>query len=93
MKPEEKHDHIGLINYEGNCLKAVASPRGNIVIYDSFDELCEIMDVYEFLDFIDGKVSVFDSEGKDWTFTEHPKEARPSFTDLYNFINRISVEE
>lgn len=85
---KSRNGGISLINYEGSCLKAVRGEKGNIAIYDQYGELADLLDREEFLQFIEGHISIFDSEGKEWIWTKESKEARPTLSEIFNFINR-----
>lgn len=82
---------LGLINYEGNCLTAEHGQKGLIAVYDQWDELCELLDQKDFLNFIDGKYPIYDSRGKEWVFTEHHREAKPTSSQIYNFLNEVQT--
>jgi len=84
------NNRLSLINYEGDCLWAIPSMDNRaIVVYDQHDSLCEIMPLSKFLDFLDGNVSITDSEGKEWYYPNEHRDAKPTNTMVYNFIKHI----
>lgn len=80
-------NRISLINYEGDCLWAKRDDE-EIVVYDQWDGIVEILNTEKFLDWIDGKFGLIDSEGKAWFFQREPREAKPSFKEIFFFLTR-----
>lgn len=87
-----KEKRIGLINFEGDCLYAIkTNPEKDvvhIVVYDQTDSLCEVFtSVSEFLAFIDGREYVTDSDGRKWVYTDEHRDAKPTTSRLFEFLN------
>lgn len=81
---------LSLINYEGSCLRAEHGLNGQIAIYDQYDYLCELLNShYDLLDFMDGETTIVDSAGKEWYYPDEHKDAKPSASMVYYFINQI----
>ena len=60
MKPMKK---LGLINYEGDCLRAIKK-GDKIIIKDQHGKELETTNVRGLLEFLDGYRDISDSEGK-----------------------------
>lgn len=90
---KHKHGKLSLINYEGDCLRAEYGKNGKVAVYDQYDYLCELFNEgYELLDFIDGKTTIVDSQGKEWSFPEEHRDAKPSSSQIYDFLNGLNNE-
>jgi len=76
---------LGLINYEGDCLKAVKENK-EILIIDQYGKTVETFDVDQFYEFVDGLINIVDSKGKSWNFQREAKDARPSYSMIYKFV-------
>jgi len=78
---------LSLINYEGDCLKAIKpSGTNSIHIYDQYGVLLREITEQELFAFIDGLYEIEDSKGKFWNFTKEHKDAKPSMSQVYKFI-------
>lgn len=80
-------NRISLINYEGDCLWAKREDN-EIVVYDQWDGISDILTIEKFLDWVDGKFGLSDSEGKTWFFNKEAKDAKPDFKEIYFFLTR-----
>ena len=76
---------ISLINHEGDCLWAIMS-GGDVVIYDQWEDLVDIMSVELFCTWLDGEIGLTDSQGKTWYWTQEGRDAKPSIWKLLNFL-------
>ena len=76
-----------LLNYEGDVLWAKRVDEDEFVIYDQDNSIVEILDMKQLLDFLDGKIELTDSLGKTWNYYNEHRDAKPSHTTLYKFIN------
>ena len=79
---------LGLINYEGDCLKAVKQ-NNEILIVDQYGETLETFTVKKFYEFICGLVNVVDSKGKTWNYPSEHVNARPSMETINQFVKDI----
>lgn len=83
--------YLELVNYEGPCLKMARVPNDpdKFVIYDQWDYTCEILSLRELCDWLEGKMSVCDSKGKEWYYPQEHEEAKPN---LYKIIKWIYTD-
>ena len=80
-------NRISLINYEGDCLWAKREGK-EIVIYDQWDSIVDILNAEKFLDWVDGKFELSDSEGKKWVFQKEALDARAKFKEIFFFLTK-----
>ena len=90
---------LGLINYEGDCLKAY-NLAGSLFIKDQYgkmvsnphfkDEHGDEFTPEQFYAFIDGFINIVDSKGKSWNFPSEHKDAKPSYSMIYNFVKTLN---
>jgi hypothetical protein len=79
---------LSLINYEGDCLRAV-NDNGEILIKDQYGETINTVTVEELYAFIDGLINFVDSKGKSWHYPSESKDAKPSSSMIYHFVKNI----
>jgi|688.fasta_scaffold1152949_2 hypothetical protein len=83
---------LGLINYEGDCLKLVKD-NSTLHIKDQYGQIvmqnATVENVYEF---VTGNVDIVDSKGKAWHFPSEHKEAVPSLFKLHEFLKDINIK-
>jgi hypothetical protein len=65
---------LGLINYEGDCLKAIKD-GDKVKIKDQHGKTLHI--------------NITDSEGKVWNYPSESKESKVKYVKLYNFIKHF----
>lgn len=82
----ENIESIELLNYEGPVLKAYKVGE-NFVVTDQWNKLCGIFFQAEMIDFINGKDTISDSNGKKWLYTNESEDAKPKVEQLLKFIN------
>jgi hypothetical protein len=80
-----KKTKLSLINHEGDCLWAIRS-GDDVVVYDQWEDLVEILNVEKFCLWLDGETGLTDSHGKTWYWTKESREAKPSMWKLINFL-------
>lgn len=80
-----KNRKIDLLNSEGTILEAVLTPDG-YVIYDKHDSIVEILDEDEMQEFVHGNMSLFDSDGKEYLYSNFPGTMKPDLKELDDFI-------
>jgi len=83
---------LGLINYEGDCLKAIIE-NNEILIWDQYGEIVQKFDVPQFYGFIDGLINVIDSKGKSWNYPGESKDAKPSYSMIYHFVKDLGPDK
>jgi hypothetical protein len=88
MFKKEKKRSLGLINYEGDCLKAIKE-GGEILIEDQYGVIVERFDVPQLYGFIDGLINVVDSKGKSWNYPSESRNSKPSYSMIYHFVKDI----
>lgn len=81
-----KEKRIGLLNFEGDAVWAKKANDDEFVIYDQWDSIMEILSKDDFFKFLDGDILLSDSNGKEWNYATESRDAKPSFSSLYNFI-------
>lgn len=81
-------NRISLINYEGDCLRAIKK-GSTIVIKDQYGEELAQWTLEEFQKFISGGLEIADSRGKSWNFKSEHRDARPSDRQLEQFMQQF----
>jgi hypothetical protein len=84
MKNAKKE--IGLINYEGDVLKVKRVSEDELVIYDQWDGIVEILDREKFCNWLDGEFPLVDGDGRKWVFTEQHRDARTPLHVIFEYI-------
>jgi hypothetical protein len=84
-------EKLGLINYEGDCLVAIKSDNV-IIIKDQYGVELQTITVPELYGFIDGLINIVDSKGKWWNFQSEHKDAKPSYSMIYNFVKTLNKD-
>ena len=79
---------LGLINYEGDCLKAIRS-EGQLIIKDQYGSVVDTLSPEQLYEFIDGSRDIVDSNGKSWNFPSESREAKPTNVKVYKFIKDL----
>lgn len=76
---------LGLINYEGDCLKAIK--EGDMIkIVDQYGETVNILTRQEVLLFVEGSLEIVDSKNKIWNYTKESKESKPTLRQIVDFL-------
>ena len=83
-----KMNKLGLINYEGDCLRATKE-NNEILIWDQYGVIVGRFDVPQLYGFIDGLINVVDSKGKEWNYPSESKDSKPSYSMIYHFVKDI----
>lgn len=83
-KKQEKR--ISLINHEGDCLWAMRSDDGGVVVYDQWEDIVDIMSIPDFCSWIDGETGLRDSSGKTWYWNDESRDAKPGIYRVFNFL-------
>lgn len=76
---------FSLINHEGDVLWAKRDDD-NIVIYDQWEDLVDIMPIESFCEWLDGSMGLTDSQGKTWYWAKEHRDAKPSMWKLLQFL-------
>jgi hypothetical protein len=80
---------LGLINYEGDCLKAIKE-NGTIIVKDQYGKVVLSTDTEGLYAFIDGTQSITDSKGKVWEYLKEHENAKPSHLKIHEFLKDIN---
>ena len=83
---------LGLINYEGDCLRAIKK-GDKIIIKDQHGKELETTNVRGLLEFLDGRRDITDSEGKLWDYNGVHHEAKPKPSKVYDFLMNFPKQE
>jgi hypothetical protein len=82
-----KRKTIGLINYEGDVLKLLKASENEYVIYDQWDSIVDILNEDKFFSWLDGQISLTDSEGRKWSYTDTShRDARTGLLKIFKYI-------
>jgi hypothetical protein len=76
---------LGLINYEGDCLRAIKK-GDKIIIKDQHGQELETTNVKGLIEFLDGYRDITDSEGKLWIYRDVHQDAKPKISKIYDFL-------
>lgn len=75
---------IELLNYEGPVLQLAKAD--SLILIDQWQKpIAKFTSLAGLIAFLNGDVSISDSVGKTWTFTNHSSNARTNFSDIINF--------
>ena len=86
--------HLGLLNFEGDALRAYKKPDGdNFIIVDEKLEIIAEWDSLEIFEFTRGDFAVTTSYGKDYKYTDWNDDCKPIKADLDLFIGIVDYPE
>lgn len=93
IKPELRTlPHLGLLNFEGDAVRAYKLPDGdNFIIVDDHMEVIAEWDSLEIFEFIRGDFSVTTSYGKEYRYTDWNDDAKPRKSVLDVFIGIVDL--
>jgi hypothetical protein len=77
----------GLLNFEGDVLWALKVALDSYEIYDQYKKQVAVLSTNKFIDFLDGCITVTDSNGKEWNYRQESNDAKYSHRKLLAFIN------
>jgi hypothetical protein len=86
MARKEVFKSIGILNFEGDVLKAHATPRG-ILITDQWRTPVDFLGLDEFYEVLHRGRTITDSSGRAWVCSAEHKNAKPREEKLYEFID------
>jgi len=84
-------DKLGLINYEGDCLKVIKG-YNTLIVKDQYGKVALETDVKGLYDFIDGTSNIIYSKGKEWDFLKEHKDAKPSLFKIHEFLKDFNIK-
>jgi hypothetical protein len=82
-----KRKDMGLLNYEGDVLKLFKTDNAELVIYDQWNCIAEVLDFEGFANFLDGRIDIVDSEGKSWNWLREHPDARTRLYKIFEYLN------
>lgn len=78
---------LGLINYEGWVLKLYKALNDDLVIYDQHDSIVDVLDLKGLCNFLEGKTTLVDSNGKGWNWLREHPDARTPLYRIFEYLN------
>jgi hypothetical protein len=86
--------HLGLLNFEGDAVRAYKKPDGdNFIIVDDKLEIIAEWDSLEIFEFTRGDFALTTSYGKDYRYTDWNDDCKPRKEDLDLFIGIVDYPE
>ena len=82
---QKKFQSIILLNSEGNILTAYKTMEGYMMI-DEHRELIAILNDKNIFNYVSGKLSLIDSEGRDLKYSEYSSGMKRDLKDLGDFF-------
>ena len=81
-----KYPNIGLINYEGDVIKAYKIKEKEFILIDCHGELIDLYSYAKLVDFLNGETTITISSGEVYNFLEQHQNARPKPQVLTDFL-------
>lgn len=81
-----KYPNIGLINYEGDVIKAYKIKEKEFILIDCHGELIDLYNYSKLIDFINGVTTITISSGEVYNFLEEHPNARAKPEVLTEFL-------
>lgn len=81
-----KYPNIGLINYEGDVIKAYKIKEKEFILIDCHGELIDLYNYSKLIDFINGVTTITISSGEVYNFLEEHPNARAKPDVLTEFL-------
>jgi hypothetical protein len=92
MRYNNEPNTIVLLNFEGAALWSKKVSANEYCVYDQHEDIVDVLSETEFFNFLDGALTLPDSDGKNWNFKEEHINAKPSYRCLFNFMsNEINL--
>ena len=82
---KKKFPSIELLNSEGPILKTFKTQDGYMMI-DEHQELIAILNDKNIYNYVSGKLSLFDSEGRDLKYDVYPSSMKPESGKICEFL-------
>jgi hypothetical protein len=90
-KQDKLLPHLGLLNFEGDAVRAYKKLDGNFIIVDERLEIIAEWDSLKIFEFIRGDFAVTTSYGKDYKYTDWNDDCKPRKQDLDIFIGIVDL--
>ncbi len=93
-KQDKLLPHLGLLNFEGDAVRAYKKPDGDrYIIVDERSEIIAEWDSLEIFEFTRGDFAVTTSYGKDYRYTDWNDDCKPRKEVLDLFIGIVDLPE
>jgi hypothetical protein len=90
MIKNKKYNHLSLINYEGDVLRAYYAPFANkYLIQDDKGHIVDSLTRSELIEFFDGDREITTSYGKSYNFMKEHENARPKQDKIDEFLIKL----
>jgi hypothetical protein len=86
-----KYPNIGLINYEGDVIKAYKIKEKEFILIDCHGELIDLYSYTKLVDFLNGETTITISSGEVYNFLEQHQNARPKPQVLTDFLEITKI--
>ena len=81
--------HLGLLNFEGDAVRAYKKPNGDgFIIVDDHLEIIAEWNELNMSEFLEGNITVTTSNNKTFRYTEEHANAKPTDEKLQAFLNK-----
>ena len=82
------YKRLGLLNFEGDVLKAYHIPTGNIfLIIDDQGHIVESCTKQQLVEFFEGNKEITTSYGRTYNFSKEHENAKPSQEQIDEYLN------
>ena len=89
---KSRKPHLGLLNFEGDVLRAYKLDKTEYVIVDDYHEIIEFTNTKGVIFIMNGGKSITTSYGRTYTIPNEHENARPSDEQLRSFLGLSSLE-
>jgi hypothetical protein len=84
----KNYKKLGLLNFEGDVLKAYHIPTANIfLIADDHGHIVESCTKTQLIEFFEGKKEITTSYGKTYNFSKEHENAKPTQEKIIEYLN------
>ena len=80
------YPYLGLINFEGDVVRAYKLPNDHYTIVDDHHEIIAEWDSLDLAEFLEGDITVTTSYNKTYRYTEEHPGAKPTSVKLQEFL-------
>lgn len=90
-KEDRKLPHLGLLNFEGDAVRAYKKQDGEFIIVDEHLEIIAEWDSLKMFEFTRGDFAVTTSYGKEYRYTDWGQDCKPRSEKLDMFIGIVDL--
>ena len=83
----KNYPHLGLLNFEGDAVRAYKTKLGGYTIVDDHHEILAEWDEWEMAEFLEGDITVTTSYNKTFRYTDEHPNAKPTEEKLQSFLS------